>query len=145
MAADNTSLGEFKLDGFRRRRAECPKIEMTFDIDASGILNVTAKDQATGKAQLAAHHGATRLSEGENGGWSRKPSAAEQDQSTARKPRSSTTADWPLLPGREDPRRLRSQTTATTCQRIASALRETREVLSGKATTPRWRRNVARR
>jgi len=51
MAADNKSLGRFILDGIPPSPRGIPQIEVTFDIDANGILNVTAKDNATGKEQ----------------------------------------------------------------------------------------------
>lgn len=51
MASDNKSLGRFILDGIPPAPRGMPQIEVTFDIDANGILNVTAKDKATGKAQ----------------------------------------------------------------------------------------------
>lgn len=62
MAADNTSLGEFNLDGIVPAPRGVPKIDVTFDIDASGILNVTAKDVATGKSQSIKITASTRLS-----------------------------------------------------------------------------------
>lgn len=62
MAADNTSLGEFNLDGIIPAPRGIPKIDVTFDIDASGILNVTAKDVATGKSQSIKITASTRLS-----------------------------------------------------------------------------------
>ncbi|TCS69992.1 molecular chaperone DnaK [Sulfuritortus calidifontis] len=65
MAADNVSLGEFNLDGLPPAPRGVPKIEVTFDIDASGILNVTAKDTATGKSQSIRITGSTRLAEAE--------------------------------------------------------------------------------
>jgi molecular chaperone DnaK len=65
MAADNTSLGEFNLDGLAPAPRGIPKVEVTFDIDANGILNVTAKDQATGKSQSIRITGSTRLSDTE--------------------------------------------------------------------------------
>jgi len=61
MSADNVSLGEFNLDGLPPAPRGVPKIEVTFDIDASGILNVTAKDTATGKTQSIRITGSTRL------------------------------------------------------------------------------------
>ncbi|MGB9129459.1 MAG: molecular chaperone DnaK [Thiobacillus sp.] len=61
MSADNVSLGEFNLDGLPPAPRGVPKIEVTFDIDASGILNVTAKDTATGKSQSIRITGSTRL------------------------------------------------------------------------------------
>jgi len=61
MSADNTSLGEFNLDGLPPAPRGVPKIEVTFDIDSSGILNVTARDTATGKTQSIRITGSTRL------------------------------------------------------------------------------------
>jgi molecular chaperone DnaK len=63
MAVDNTGLGEFNLDGLPPAPRGVPKIEVTFDIDASGILDVTAKDTATGKSQSIRISGSTRLKE----------------------------------------------------------------------------------
>ena len=51
MAKDNRKLGEFNLDGIPPAPRGVPQIEVTFDIDANGILNVSAKDKATGKSQ----------------------------------------------------------------------------------------------
>jgi molecular chaperone DnaK len=50
-AKDNRTLGRFKLDGIAPAPRGTPQIEVTFDIDANGILNVTAKDKGTGKEQ----------------------------------------------------------------------------------------------
>lgn len=50
-AKDNRSIGRFRLDGLPPAKRGVPQIEVTFDIDANGILNVTAKDMGTGKAQ----------------------------------------------------------------------------------------------
>ncbi|HEX5670952.1 MAG TPA: Hsp70 family protein, partial [Sulfuricurvum sp.] len=65
MAADNTSLGQFNLDGLAPAPRGIPKIDVTFDIDASGILNVTAKDVVTGKSQSITITASTRLSNSE--------------------------------------------------------------------------------
>ena len=51
MAGDNVSLGRVFLDGIAPAPRGIPQIEVTFDIDANGIVNVTAKDKATGKVQ----------------------------------------------------------------------------------------------
>jgi len=51
MAKDNKTIGRFHLDGIPSARRGTPQIEVTFDIDANGILNVSAKDKATGKSQ----------------------------------------------------------------------------------------------
>lgn len=51
MARDNKTIGKFKLNGIKKAPAGVPQIEVTFDIDANGILKVSAKDLDTGKAQ----------------------------------------------------------------------------------------------
>jgi molecular chaperone DnaK len=65
MASDNKSLGRFVLDGIPSAPRGVPQIEVTFDIDASGILNVKAKDKATGKEQSISIKGSTGLSDDE--------------------------------------------------------------------------------
>jgi molecular chaperone DnaK len=65
MAMDNKSLGRFILDGIPSAPRGVPQIEVTFDIDANGILNVKAKDKATGKEQSISIKGSTGLSEEE--------------------------------------------------------------------------------
>lgn len=61
MAADNVGLGEFNLDGIPPAPRGVPKIEVSFDIDASGILDVTARDVASGRSQSVRISGSTRL------------------------------------------------------------------------------------
>jgi molecular chaperone DnaK len=65
MTKDNLSLGLFTLDGLAPAPRGIPKIEVLFDIDSSGILNVTAKDMASQKSQSISITGSTRLSENE--------------------------------------------------------------------------------
>jgi molecular chaperone DnaK len=65
MANDNKSLGRFILDGIPAAPRGVPKIEVTFDIDANGILNVTAKDSATNKEQKITITGSSGLSNDE--------------------------------------------------------------------------------
>ncbi|RLC38001.1 MAG: molecular chaperone DnaK [Candidatus Nealsonbacteria bacterium] len=65
MAADNKSLGRFILDGIPPAPRGVPQIEVTFDIDANGILNVSAKDKATGKSQSIRIEGSCGLSKEE--------------------------------------------------------------------------------
>ncbi|MEM8640533.1 MAG: molecular chaperone DnaK [Cyanobacteria bacterium P01_G01_bin.54] len=61
MSKDNKSLGTFRLDGIPPAARGVPQIEVTFDIDANGILNVTAKDKGTGKEQSISITGASTL------------------------------------------------------------------------------------
>jgi len=61
MASDNMSLGRFRLDGIPPAPRGIPQVEVTFDIDANGILNVTAKDKATGKEQKITVTASTNL------------------------------------------------------------------------------------
>jgi molecular chaperone DnaK len=65
MASDNMSLGRFRLDGIPPAPRGVPQIEVTFDIDANGILNVTAKDKATGKEQKVTITASTNLDKSE--------------------------------------------------------------------------------
>ena len=65
MAADNRSLGKFVLEGIPPAPRGLPQIEVTFDIDANGILTVTAKDKATGKSQSIRIEGSVGLSKEE--------------------------------------------------------------------------------
>ena len=65
MASDNKSLGKFNLTGIPAAQRGIPQIEVTFDIDANGILKVTAKDKATDKSQEITISGSTALSDDE--------------------------------------------------------------------------------
>jgi len=65
LASQNKSIGRFNLDGIMPSRRGEPQIEVTFDIDANGILNVSAKDKATGKAQNIRIESASKLSDEE--------------------------------------------------------------------------------
>ena len=65
MASDNKSLGTFRLDGIPPAPRGVPQIEVTFDIDANGILSVTAKDKGSGKEQTISITGASTLSDNE--------------------------------------------------------------------------------
>lgn len=65
MAADNKSLGRFHLDGLPPAPRGVPQVEVTFDIDANGILKVTAKDKASGKSQNITITGSSNLSKDE--------------------------------------------------------------------------------
>ncbi len=65
MVSDNMSLGRFRLDGIPPAPRGVPQVEVTFDIDANGILNVSARDKATGKEQKVTITASTNLNKGE--------------------------------------------------------------------------------
>ncbi len=65
MAADNMSLGRFRLEGIPPAPRGMPQVEVTFDIDANGILNVTARDKATNKEQKVTITASTNLAKGD--------------------------------------------------------------------------------
>ncbi|MBE9188980.1 molecular chaperone DnaK [Gloeocapsopsis crepidinum LEGE 06123] len=79
MSSDNKSLGTFRLDGIPPAPRGVPQIEVTFDIDANGILNVTAKDKGSGKEQSISITGASTLDKTE---VERMVTEAERNAST---------------------------------------------------------------
>ncbi|AVZ29592.1 molecular chaperone DnaK [Nodularia spumigena UHCC 0039] len=80
-AKDNKSLGTFRLDGIPAAPRGVPQIEVTFDIDANGILSVTAQDKATGKQQSISITGASTLDKGDVENMVRDAEAhAEEDR-----------------------------------------------------------------
>ncbi|MGL4618539.1 molecular chaperone DnaK [Chroococcidiopsis sp.] len=79
MSNDNKSLGTFRLDGIPPAPRGVPQIEVTFDIDANGILNVTAKDKGSGKEQSISITGASTLDKNE---VERMVTEAERNAST---------------------------------------------------------------
>ncbi|MCL6448601.1 MAG: molecular chaperone DnaK [Armatimonadetes bacterium] len=81
MARDNRSLGQFKLDGIPPAPRGVPQIEVTFDIDANGILKVSARDRATGKEQAITISGSSNLDQSEIDRMIREAQAhAEEDK-----------------------------------------------------------------
>jgi molecular chaperone DnaK len=84
MAADNMSLGRFRLDGIPPAPRGIPQVEVTFDIDANGILHVTAKDKASGKEQKVTVTASTNMSKDE---VERKVQEARQHEAEDKKRR----------------------------------------------------------
>ena len=84
MAAQNKSIGQFNLTGIAPARRGVPQIEVTFDIDANGILNVSAKDKATGKEQSIRIEASSGLSEDE---INRMKAEAKQNEENDKKER----------------------------------------------------------
>jgi len=94
MAADNKTLGRFILDGIPPAPRGVPQIEVTFDIDANGILNVTAKDKATGKSQSIRIEASSGISEEEIEKMKKEAEAhAEEDKKKREAVETKNTAD----------------------------------------------------
>ena len=103
MAAQNRTLGKFKLGGIPPAPRGVPQIEVTFDIDANGILNVTAKDNATGKDQKITITSSSGLSKEEVERMAKEAEAhAAEDKDEARGDRGPQRARQPGLQHRED-------------------------------------------
>jgi molecular chaperone DnaK len=131
MAADNTSLGQFNLDGLPPAARGVPKIEVGFDIDSNGILNVSAKDTATGKSQSIRITGSTRLSEDEK----RRMVAvaeryAEEDRRRREEAEKLNAADSVCYQGEKLLAEQGAKFSADRRSQIESALREMREAIT---------------
>ncbi|MBI4195534.1 MAG: molecular chaperone DnaK [Betaproteobacteria bacterium] len=133
MAADNVGLGEFNLEGLVPAPRGVPKIEVTFDIDANGILSVAARDTATGKSQSIRITGSTRLSEEEK---KRMVGEAERYAEDDRKRRDQAeklnTADALCYEAEKTLADFGNKLTDEMRERIESALRDTRDALHKK-------------
>jgi molecular chaperone DnaK len=131
MAADNVSLGQFNLDGLPPAPRGVPKIEVTFDIDADGILNVTAKDMATQRSQSIRITGSTRLPEAEKQRMiAQAQQYAEQDKKRREEAEKLNAADTICYQGERTLAEYGSKISEDLRKRIEAALRETREALS---------------
>ena len=133
MSGDNVSLGEFNLDGLVPAPRGMPKVEVTFDIDANGILDVAARDTTTGKSQSIRITGSTRLSEEEK---KRMVSTAERYAEDDRKRREQAeklnAADALCYEAEKTLANFSDKLTEDLRQRVDSALRDTREALRKK-------------
>lgn len=130
MAQDNTSLGEFNLDGLPPAQRGIPKIEVTFDIDSNGILNVTAKDTATGKTQSIRISGSTRLSEAEKERMIKEAEQySEEDKARREQADEINAADSVCYQGEKLIAEFSGKITSDLKERIEAALRETREAI----------------
>jgi len=133
MSADNVSLGEFNLDGLAPAPRGMPKIEVTFDIDANGILNVAARDTMTGKSQSIRITDSTRLSENEK---KRMVGEAERYAEADRKRRDEAeklnTADALCYEAEKTLANFSDKLTEEMRQRVDAALSDTREAVRKK-------------
>ncbi|MDH4135043.1 MAG: molecular chaperone DnaK, partial [Gammaproteobacteria bacterium] len=133
MSSDNTSLGEFNLDGLPPAPRGIPKIEVTFDIDSNGILSVSAKDTASGKSQSISITGSTRLSEDDK---KRMVEDAERYADADKKRREDAeklnAADASCYEAEKMLANFAAKLTDELKKRIEAALRDTKEALMKK-------------
>jgi len=133
MAHDNTSLGEFSLDGLAPAPRGMPKIEITFDIDANGILNAAAKDTATGKSQSIRISGSARLPEAEKQRMIRDAERyAEEDKQRREQAEKLNAAESACYQAEKMLADFSEKITAELKGRIEQAMRETRAALAAR-------------
>jgi molecular chaperone DnaK len=133
MAGDNTSLGEFNLDGLPPAPRGVPKIEVTFDIDSNGILSVSARDTASGKSQSISITGSTRLSEAEKKRMVEDAERyAEADKKRREEAESLNAADAACYEAERMLATFADKLTDDLKKRIEAALRETKQALVDK-------------
>ena len=131
MAPDNTSLGQFNLDGLPPAPRGVPKIDVTFDIDADGILNVTARDMASQRSQSIRITGSTRLPEAEKQRMvDQARHFAEQDKKRREDAEKLNNADALCYQAERTLAEFGAKLADDLRRRIESALRETREALA---------------
>ena len=132
MARDNTSLGRFMLDGITPARRGIPQIEVTFDIDANGIVNVSAKDLGTGKEQHITITSSTNLSDEE---IEKKVKEAEmyaqEDKEKKDLSEAKNNADAMIYQSENTLQELGDKVEASDKQNIEKAIGELKEVKDG--------------
>jgi molecular chaperone DnaK len=132
-ARDNKSLGTFHLDGIPPAPRGVPQIEVTFDIDANGILNVSAKDLGTGKEQKIAITGSSGLSKDEIDKMRQDAEAhAEEDKRARELAEIRNNADNLAYQCEKQLSELGEKLSAEQKQTVQDAIKEVREVLKGE-------------
>lgn len=133
MAADNVSLGMFNLTGIPPAPRGVPQIEVTFDIDADGILNVSAKDLATGKEQKITITASTKLSDSEKERMMKEAEQfAEEDEKRKKEIEVLNEADSLLYSVEKTKSDLGDKLQKEQIEKIDKAAAELRETLSSK-------------
>jgi len=131
-SADNKSLGQFNLEGIAPAPRGMPQIEVTFDIDANGILNVSAKDKATGKEQKIVIKASSGLSEDEIKRMvTDAESHAEEDRKFRELVESRNKADALVHSTEKTLKDLGEKVSATDRANVESALSDLKRVLGG--------------
>ena len=143
MVADNKSLGKFQLTGLPPAPRGVPQIDVTFNIDADGILHVTAKDKATGKSAAITIKDSSRLDEGEIERMRRAAEEhAEEDKKKAEQVDARNRADQLIYSTEKALSDLGDKVPAETRGAIEDQLRRLRERLSQNASAEEIRRAV---
>jgi len=133
MAADNVSLGMFNLTGIPPAPRGVPQIEVTFDIDANGILNVAAKDLATNKEQKITITASTKLSKEEIEKMVKQADQfASQDQKRKEEAEIRNSADNLIYSAERLTKELAGKLSNEQTEQINKAIVELREALAGK-------------
>jgi len=133
MAADNVSLGMFTLEGIPPAPRGVPKIEVTFDIDANGILHVSAKDLATGKENKITITSRVKLSEEEKQRMIKEAEMyAEQDKKKLEEALARNEADSTLYSSKKFKEEFKDKLTNDDVDRISKAEKDLQEALKGK-------------
>ena len=133
MASDNVSLGMFNLVGIPPAPRGVPQIEVTFDIDANGILNVSAKDLGTGKEQRITITASTKLSEKEKERMVKDAEQfAEQDKKRKEEAEIRNNADSLMYTTEKTKKDLAEKLTKDQVDRLDKAADELRKALAGK-------------
>jgi molecular chaperone DnaK len=144
MAEDNVSLGMFNLVGIPPAPRGVPQIEVTFDIDANGILTATAKDLGTGKENKITITASTKLSKEEKERLIREAETfAEQDKRKREEAELRNDADSILYTAERTKRDLEGKVEKSAQDRIDAATKELRTALDGKDTTAIHDKNEA--
>jgi molecular chaperone DnaK len=135
MAQDNNTLGVFRLDGIPPAPRGVPQIEVTFDIDANGILNVTAQDKATGKSQKIAITASTNLNESDVQRMVREAEQhAAEDQKRRELIEARNTADQVIYQTEKALESLDSQAPAELKQQVETQITQLKEAQAGEDT-----------
>jgi len=137
MAADNVSLGMFNLTGIPPAPRGVPQIDVTFDIDANGILNVAAKDLATNKEQKITITASTKLSKDEIEKMVKQADQfAAQDQKRKEEAELRNNADNLIYSAERLSKELAGKLSNEQTQQINKAITELREAMAGKELGP---------
>ncbi len=132
MAAGNRSLGRFHLTGIPPAPRGVPQIEVTFDIDVNGIVNVSAKDLSTGKAQSITLTDSTGLKEDEIERMIKDAEKyAEEDRKRKEEAEARNNADSMLYQAEKTLKDFRDKADAAQVQELEKAMEELREALKG--------------